>query len=122
MSNGAGLSPRSNQQGINGSYRFDLDWLKVHLGAKFKRNAPISDGHLFSDTVDLSYLEYGGWTNFNFNLMNERLEINAGLRVEKTDLTKIQVAPRSGIRFKMKEQTIRLVQLRIQESEFLGTV
>lgn len=105
--NGAGFRSRSNRQGILGSYRFDLNWLQVHLGANFKRNAPVSDGFLFSDTTDISFLEYGGWTNFNFKLLKDRIEINAGLRVEKSDLTKIQIAPRVSVRFRIKEHALR---------------
>lgn len=104
---GAGLYSRSNRQGIAGHYRFNMKWMKVDVGANFKRNDPGSDGHLFSDTMDRSYLEYGGWTNFNFDLLKEKLELNAALRVEKTDLTRIQVSPQLGVRYRIKEHAIR---------------
>lgn len=102
----SGLRTQSSNQGINGQYLFDLNWLDILIGMNFKREAPVSDRHFYQDSIDLSFIEVGGLAILSAKFFKDRLALKAGLRVNKNELFNTQLSPNGSITYRIRNTLI----------------
>ncbi len=96
---------------IHGEYKFNLDSFFITTGANFRKYLPDSRGTIFSDTASrtIENQEYGIYTGIDKKVLNDRLKINATLRMDKNENFDFLFSPAASLVYNThNNQTIRL--------------
>jgi iron complex outermembrane receptor protein len=108
---GSKFFDRSALYHIQGEYTFDVDAFKFTAGGNFRRYTPNSRGTIFSDTsgIRIQNSEFGLYSGIERKLMEDRLKLNATVRIDKNTNFNYLVSPAiSGIYMPDEKQSLRL--------------
>jgi outer membrane receptor protein involved in Fe transport len=128
LQNGSLFVDRSSFYHVDGQYNFDMvKWLDLQAGANFRYYAPRSFGTIFSDTIlnpgdtlangtanpkgdfnRLSVWEMGAYVQATKRLLNDRLKIQASVRIDKNQNFQPQFSPRLSISYNYLSHNFRI--------------
>ena len=128
LQNGSMFVDRSSFYHVDGQYNFDMvKWLDLQAGANFRYYAPRSFGTIFSDTIlnpgdtlangtanpkgdfnRLSVWEMGAYVQATKRLLNDRLKIQASVRIDKNQNFQPQFSPRLSISYNYLSHNFRI--------------
>ncbi len=98
---GAKIVDRSKLYNIDGSYILDeiSDFAKFTVGGNYRYFTPISDGTIFTDTInnELSVYEFGAFVQATKDILDKDLYFTASLRYDKNENFKGQFNPRLSV-------------------------
>ncbi len=105
---------------IQGEYRFNPEFAQIIVGGNYRLYTPRSDGTIFSDTLidpnrpELGYkkirvYEYGVFVTTQKKLINERLTLDASIRMDKNQNFNYLFSPAVSFVYKVRErQNLRM--------------
>jgi iron complex outermembrane receptor protein len=113
---GSGYIDKSKLHHLEGLYSKDFGFLDFTIGASFRRFKPLTDGTLFVDTLmadgsnyDISFNEYATYTQVSKKFFNDKLELLASFRFDKSQNFNPQFSPRGAIVYTTKSHSFRLI-------------
>lgn len=94
---------------IHGEYKFTPKIADIIVGGNYRKYLPKSEGTIFSDTASsITNQEFGVYAGFERKLLEEKLRINATVRMDKNENFPYLVSPAMGAVYNInKEHTIR---------------
>ena len=99
---------RSKLFHVHGEYKFTPKALDITVGANFRRYSPDSKGTIFSDTsgVKITNSEFGVYTGLEKKLLDQKLKLNATLRIDKNENFNLLVSPAASAVFSPDKKNI----------------
>ena len=84
---GTRLVDRSALYHLHGEYKFNTSFADFVVGGNGRLYTPVSEGSVFKDTADITITnyEFGVYTGVNKQLLDDRLKLNATLRMDKNE-------------------------------------
>ena len=84
---GTRLVDRSALYHIHGEYKINSSFADFIIGANGRLYTPVSEGSIFKDTADVTITnyEFGVYAGVNKQLLEDRLKLNATLRMDKNE-------------------------------------
>jgi iron complex outermembrane receptor protein len=113
---GSGYISKSKLHHLEGLFTKDFDFIDFTVGASFRRFNPITDGTLFVDTLladgsnyDISFNEYAAYTQLSKKFFNDKLELLASFRFDKSQNFNAQFSPRGAIVYTTNSHSFRVI-------------
>ena len=109
IENGTRFFDKSALYHLHGEYKFEPEFVDSWIvGANGRLYTPVSEGTIFSDTIigeRITNIEGGVYTGIEHNLMDQRLKVNATIRLDKNQNFNIIPTPAASLVFNPKKDT-----------------
>ncbi len=105
---GAGMINNSALYQVEGSYNLEniIPIVNFELGGNYRYYNLVSQGTIFPDTTgnNISYFEYGAFLIASRSFLNRKLQLNASVRLDKSEHFTAHFSPRVSVLYTLKKR------------------
>lgn len=104
---GASLKDRSGFYHIDGNYNFRdlIDFAEIQVGGSYRKFLLNSNGQIYTDAIDdITFNEYGFYTQLQKKILDERLNVTLTGRYDKSTNFSGNFSPRASIAYSIGER------------------
>ena len=93
---------------VHGEYKFTPKVMDITVGANYRKYSPDSRGTIFSDTsgVKITNSEFGVYTGLEKKLLDQKLKLNATLRIDKNENFNLLMSPAASVVYSPDKKNI----------------
>ena len=107
LQGGTSFYDKSALNHIHTEYQFNPRFSNIKIGVNFRQYKPNSRGTIFMDSESrITNNEYGIYTGFESDIMNNKLKINGTFRIDKNENFNFNFSPASSLVYKVNNKDI----------------